>query len=122
MRDGKTHRLERSSVDDATAFLQHHLAKLVVVSGGAAGTEIDMLIGGLHARMEAMVDKEFMLFSRRLSLNEELEETTLPGFIAFKTLISTLRSQVEEGDFEAASKTLTTFQALFEQRPFPKFQ
>ncbi len=54
--------------------------------------------------------------------NEELEETTLPGFIAFKTLISTLRSQVEEGDFDAASKTLTTFQALFEQRPVPKFQ
>jgi len=89
---------------------------------GAAGTEIDMLIGGLHTRMEVMVDKEFMLFSRRLSLNEELEETTLPGFIAFKTLISTLRSQVEEGDFDAASKTLTTFQALFEQRPVPKFQ
>ncbi len=79
--------------------------------------EFDHLAGNLQARMEVMFDTEFMLLSRRLSLNENPGQIAMPGFSSFKNLISQMRNQASRGETGEALKTLLAFRALFEQRP-----
>ena len=83
--------------------------------------EFDHLAGNLQARMEVMFDAEFMLLSRRLSLNENPGWVAMPGFSSFKNLISQMRNQASRGETGEALKTLLAFRALFEQRPVTVF-
>lgn len=83
--------------------------------------QFDLLAGNLQARMEVMFDAEFMLLSRRLSLNENPGQIAMPGFSSFKNMIFQMRNQASRGETEEALKTLLAFRALFEQRPVTVF-
>ena len=109
------------------SFEEQNIQSLIsqIRTGLATGENISSLdarLGALRTRMEDIVNREYLLLSTRMTMNEELQETKLPGFIVFNTLISTLRKQVTEGKMAAAGKTLTMFQALYEQRPAPSNQ
>jgi len=92
-----------------------------LLAKGQSLKDFDNLAGNLQARLEAMFESEFMVISRRLSLNENPGQTAMPGFSSFRYLISTMREQATEGNPKEALKTLLAFRALFEQRPVTVF-